>query len=150
MAQDFLCPLEFCDKLFVYPEKFVTHIKKHMKYDFSVLRPFENCSKSYSNVSSFITHLNRKHPGGYGRLNSERTMVPSDNVGEQLMDVHSDLKVTVSLNDVTTTTTNTGISNNSAAFASSSSSRTVSVTASSESGLNTIGVATSLCLQQHK
>ena len=118
MAQDFLCPLEFCDESFVYPGKFIAHIKQHMKYGFSVVCPFENCSKSYSNVSSFSTHLNRKHPYGYDRLNSERTLGPSVNAGEQLMDIHSDLPITVSLNDVTSTTIST--SNNLIVFASSS------------------------------
>ena len=147
MAQDFLCPLEFCDESFVYPGKFIAHIKQHMKYGFSVVCPFENCSKSYSNVSSFSTHLNRKHPHGYDRLNSERTLGPSVNAGEQLMDIHSDLPITVSLNDVTSTTIST--SNNSTVFASSSS-HTAPVTVSSESDLNATGIAALLCLLQHK
>ena len=141
MAQDFMCPLEFCDESFVYPETFIAHIKKHMKYGFSVVCPFENCSKSYSNVSSFITHLNRKHPSGYDRLSSEHAPVLSVNVGEKLMDISSDLPV--SLNDVTN-------DNNPAVFASSSSSYTVPITVSSEPELNTRNVVSSLCLLQHK
>ena len=112
-----------------------------MKYGFSVVCPFENCSKSYSNVSSFSTHLNRKHPSGYDRLSSEHAPVLSVNVGEKLMDISSDLPV--SLNDVTN-------DNNPAAFASSSSSHTVPITVSSEPELNTSNVVSSLCLLQHK
>ena len=60
-AQDFICPLKFCQEPFVYLKPYISHLKTHMKYDFSIGCPFPNCTKSYSVVSSFSTHLSRNH-----------------------------------------------------------------------------------------
>jgi uncharacterized Zn-finger protein len=56
------CSLNFWDEVFDGTKALLSHLKKHVGHNTSILCPFVTCEKSFFTKSSFTSHMLRQHP----------------------------------------------------------------------------------------
>ena len=99
---DFICKVPICNLKFHTSKHLLSHLKQHIKDDYSIECPYTECTNVCKVVSSFSAHLSREHVSS---VHDDEIANVSNPTFNQIMQCHETGNIeynnTITLEDVT-------------------------------------------------